>query len=141
MYYVVKSMLRNLSITIALVMFVAGEYSFALNDKNNNLSDKDAIHISDNPPNTIQGVKKQARDGDYVLLKGTFISKVDAGIYEFHDEAKDAIFVDFGEAYALNDLFFNREFFIWGTVQRSGKNVIIKAISLSAAEKKEINLR
>ena len=47
------------------------------------------------PPNTIAGLKKSAKIGDYALLRGQFVRKFEDDIFEFADDSKKAIFVSF----------------------------------------------
>ena len=47
------------------------------------------------PPNTIAGLKKSAKTGDYALLRGQFVRKFEDDIFEFADDSKKAIFVSF----------------------------------------------
>ncbi len=89
-------------------------------------------HEKPQAPNTVKGVIRNGREGDFVLLRGYFVRVVDRGIYEFQDDDNSAIFVDLGKNYAINEQFFSTEFFIWGEVRLSGRNPVIRVNSIRA---------
>ena len=74
------------------------------------LSDNSAFHnntltiglhtdhtLQQNLPNSISGIKKNAKVGDFVMLKGRFVRKVDTNVLEFTDDGKQAVLVNFEE--------------------------------------------
>ena len=82
-------------------------------------------------PNTVEGLKKVAEVGDYVLLRGRFINRADKEIYEFHDDEGKALFVSFEGVKIPSDLTMNYEYFLWGVIARNDKLTILNAKSLS----------
>ncbi len=147
MQYIIKSMIKHIAVGIIVITVGVGGYTFAQHehlidnttDNNEKIETADVPddftqkHIRPDAPNTIKGVKEVAKEGDYVLLRGVFVRRADAGIYEFHDDAGDGLFVDLGKSFVLNERFFNTsEFFIWGTVKENNKSTTIEAISMSA---------
>lgn len=142
MQYIIKSMLKHISTILIVVAVCAGGYTFAQHEnfigssdsKSEVVSDDFAHnHIRPDAPNSVKGVKKVAKEGDYVLLRGVFVRRADAGVYEFHDDAGDGLFIDLGKSFVLNERFFNTsEFFIWGQVRENNKSTTIEAISMSA---------
>ncbi|MBE6422682.1 hypothetical protein [Succinivibrio dextrinosolvens] len=142
MQYIMKSMLKHITTVLIVITVCVGGYTFAQHE--NLISDSNVKvegvsddfthnHIRPDAPNSVKGVKKVAKEGDYVLLRGVFVRRADAGIYEFHDDAGDGLFVDLGKSFVLNERFFNTsEFFIWGTVKDNNKSTTIEAISMSA---------
>ena len=95
MQYIIKSMLKHISTILIVVAVCAGGYTFAQHEniigssdsKSEVVSDDFAHnHIRPDAPNSVKGVKNVAKEGDYVLLRGVFVRRADAGVYEFHDE-------------------------------------------------------
>ena len=105
-------------ILISLSLFITKLNATPLSDNtafhNNTLTT--GLHtdhnLQQNLPNSISGIKKNAKVGDFVMLKGRFIRKVDTNVLEFTDDGKQAVLVNFdngkdtdfikGEFYKLN---------------------------------------
>ena len=83
------------------------------------------------PPNTIAGLKKSAKIGDYALLRGQFVRKFEDDIFEFADDSKKAIFVSFEGVKVPQDLSFGYEYFLWGQVLENDKTTVLQALFLS----------
>lgn len=83
------------------------------------------------PPNTIAGIKKSAKTGDYALLRGQFVRKFEDDIFEFADDSKKAIFVSFEGVKVPQDLSFGYEYFLWGQVLENDKTTVLQALFLS----------
>ena len=83
------------------------------------------------PPNTIAGLKKSAKTGDYALLRGQFVRKFEDDIFEFADDSKKAIFVSFEGVKVPQDLSFGYEYFLWGQVLENDKTTVLQALFLS----------
>ena len=83
------------------------------------------------PPNTIAGLKKSAKAGDYALLRGQFVRKFEDDIFEFADDSKKAIFVSFEGVKVPQDLSFGYEYFLWGQVLENDKTTVLQALFLS----------
>lgn len=142
MQYTIKSMFKHVATLFIVVAVGVGGYTFAqhenlIGDSKANVEgvsdDFTHKHIRPDAPNSVKGVKNVAKEGDYVLLRGVFVRRADAGVYEFHDDAGDGLFIDLGKSFVLNERFFNTsEFFIWGTVKNNDKTTTIEAISMSA---------
>ncbi|MGN0902098.1 MAG: hypothetical protein ACI4M9_02325, partial [Succinivibrio sp.] len=90
-----------------------------------------AVNDRTESPNTIAGLKRNGKVTDYVMLKGVFIGRADANVFEFMDKNKDALFVDFKELDLPDDFSLNASYFLWGQIERNDKNTVIKALSLS----------
>ncbi|MGN0916280.1 MAG: hypothetical protein ACI4NE_08020 [Succinivibrio sp.] len=90
-----------------------------------------AVNDRAESPNTISGLKRNGKVADYVMLKGVFIGRADANVFEFMDKNKDALFVDFKELALPDDFTLNAGYFLWGQIERNDKNTVIKALSLS----------
>lgn len=83
-------------------------------------------------PNSITGIKNNAKVGDFVMLRGKFVRKVDTNILEFTDDGKQAVFVNFEndkQIHLINSL---REYELWGKVVRNNKLTFVDAISVSS---------
>jgi uncharacterized protein YdeI (BOF family) len=102
---------------------------FATNEKGHPLTPEHMPKPA--PPNTIAGLKKAAKAGDYALLRGQFVRKFEDDIFEFADESKKAIFVTFEGVKVPSDLSFGYEYFLWGQVLENDKSTVLQALFLS----------
>ena len=98
--------------------------------------ESDIVHPHENipmptPPNSVAGLKKTAKIGDYALLRGQFVRKFEDDIFEFADDSKKAIFVTFEGVKVPQDLSFGYEYFLWGQVIENGKSTVMQALFLS----------
>ena len=83
-------------------------------------------------PNSIIGIKNNAKVGDFVMLRGKFVRKVDTNILEFTDDGKQAVFVNFENDKQIHLIHSLREYELWGKVVRNNKLTFVDAISLSS---------
>ena len=108
------------------------------------LSDNSAFHnntltiglhtdhtLQQNLPNSISGIKKIAKVGDFVMLKGRFVRKVDTNVLEFTDDGKQAVLVNFEDVKEINFIKAQIEYELWGKVIRNDKLTFVDAVSLS----------
>ncbi|MDY4992590.1 MAG: hypothetical protein SO069_04145 [Succinivibrio sp.] len=86
-------------------------------------------------PNSITGIKNNAKVGDFVMLRGKFIRKVDTNILEFTDDGKQAVFVNFENDKQIHLIHSLREYELWGKVVRNNKLTFVNAISVSSINK------
>ena len=91
----------------------------------------DNEHALEQEHNTIAGLKKSAKTGDYALLRGQFVRKFEDDIFEFADDSKKAIFVSFEGVKVPQDLSFGYEYFLWGQVLENDKTTVLQALFLS----------
>ena len=82
-------------------------------------------------PNSIIGIKNNAKVGDFVMLRGKFVRKVDTNILEFTDDGKQAVFVNFENDKQIHLIHSLREYELWGKVVRNNKLTFVDAISVS----------
>lgn len=82
-------------------------------------------------PNSITGIKNNAKVGDFVMLRGKFVRKVDTNILEFTDNGKQAVFVNFENDKQIHLIHSLREYELWGKVVRNNKLTFVDAISVS----------
>ena len=82
-------------------------------------------------PNSITGIKNNAKVGDFVMLRGKFVRKVDTNILEFTDDGKQAVFVNFENDKQIHLIHSLREYELWGKVVRNNKLTFVNAISVS----------
>ena len=82
-------------------------------------------------PNSITGIKNNAKVGDFVMLRGKFVRKVDTNILEFTDDGKQAVFVNFENDKQNHLIHSLREYELWGKVVRNNKLTFVDAISVS----------
>lgn len=82
-------------------------------------------------PNSITGIKNNAKVGDFVMLRGKFVRKVDTNILEFTDDGKQAVFVNFENDKQIHLIHSLREYELWGKVVRNNKLTFVDAISVS----------
>lgn len=83
-------------------------------------------------PNSITGIKNNAKVGDFVMLRGKFVRKVDTNILEFTDDGKQAVFVNFENDKQIHLIHSLREYELWGKVVRNNKLTFVEAISVSS---------
>ena len=83
-------------------------------------------------PNSIAGIKNNAKVGDFVMLRGKFVRKVDTNILEFTDDGKQAVFVNFENDKQIHLIHSLREYELWGKVVRNNKLTFVDAISVSS---------
>ncbi len=83
-------------------------------------------------PNSITGIKNNAKVGDFVMLRGKFVRKVDTNILEFTDDGKQAVFVNFENDKQIHLIHSLREYELWGKVVRNNKLTFVDAISVSS---------
>ena len=83
-------------------------------------------------PNSIIGIKNNAKVGDFVMLRGKFVRKVDTNILEFTDDGKQAVFVNFENDKQIHLIHSLREYELWGKVVRNNKLTFVEAISVSS---------
>lgn len=81
-------------------------------------------------PNSITGIKNNAKVGDFVMLRGKFVRKVDTNILEFTDDGKQAVFVNFENDKQIHLIHSLREYELWGKVVRNNKLTFVDAISV-----------
>ena len=87
--------------------------------------------LQQNLPNSIKGIKKNAKVGDFVMLKGRFVRKVDTNILEFTDDGKQAVLVNFDNGKDTDFIKAQIEYELWGKIIRNDKLTFVDAISLS----------
>ena len=83
-------------------------------------------------PNSIIGIKNNAKVGDFVMLRGKFVRKVDTNILEFTDDGKQAVFVNFEKNKQIHLIHSLREYELWCKVVRNNKLTFVDAISVSS---------
>ena len=88
-------------------------------------------NLHQNLPNSINGVKKNAKIGDFVMLKGRFVRKVDTNVLEFTDDGKQAVLVNFEDNKAVDFIKAQIEYELWGKIIRNDKLTFVDAVSLS----------
>ena len=86
-------------------------------------------------PNSTTGIKNNAKVGDFVMLRGKFVRKVDTNILEFTDDGKQAVFVNFENDKQIHLIHSLREYELWGKVVRNNKLTFVNAISVSSINK------
>ena len=87
--------------------------------------------LQQNLPNSIKGIKKNAKVGDFVMLKGRFVRKVDTNILEFTDDGKQAVLVNFEDGRDINIIKAQIEYELWGKVIRNDKLTFVDALNIS----------
>ena len=87
--------------------------------------------LQQNLPNRIKGIKKNAKVGDFVMLKGRFVRKVDTNILEFTDDGKQAVLVNFEDGRDINLIKAQIEYELWGKVIRNDKLTFVDALNIS----------
>ena len=108
------------------------------------LSDNSAFHnntltiglhtdhtLQQNLPNSISGIKKNAKVGDFVMLKGRFVRKVDTNVLEFTDDGKQAVLVNFEEGKDADFIKSLIEYVLWGKIIRNDKLTFVDAVCLT----------
>ena len=87
--------------------------------------------LQQNLPYSIKGIKKNAKVGDFVMLKGRFVRKVDTNILEFTDDGKQAVLVNFEDGRDINLIKAQIEYELWGKVIRNDKLTFVDALNIS----------
>ena len=88
-------------------------------------------NLQQNLPNSISGIKKNAKVGDFVMLKGRFVRKVDTNVLEFTDDGKQAVLVNFEDVKEINFIKAQIEYELWGKVIRNDKLTFVDALNIS----------
>ena len=88
-------------------------------------------NLQQNLPNSISGIKKNAKVGDFVMLKGRFVRKVDTNVLEFTDDGKQAVLVNFEDGKDTDFIKAQIEYELWGKIIRNDKLTFVDAVSLS----------
>ena len=87
--------------------------------------------LQQNLPNSISGIKKNAKVGDFVMLKGRFIRKVDTNVLEFTDDGKQAVLVNFEDGKDTDFIKAQIEYELWGKIIRNDKLTFVDALNIS----------
>ena len=87
--------------------------------------------LQQNLPNSISGIKKNAKVGDFVMLKGRFVRKVDTNVLEFTDDGKQAVLVNFEDVKEINFIKAQIEYELWGKISRNDKLTFVDVVSLA----------
>ena len=138
--YKVTTMLEkviSVVILISLSLFITKIHAIPLSDNsvfhNNTLAT--SLHtdhnVQQNLPNSISGIKKNAKVGDFVMLKGRFVRKVDTNVLEFTDDGKQAVLVNFEDGKDTDFIKAQIEYELWGKIVRNDKLTFVDAVSLS----------
>ena len=88
-------------------------------------------NLQQNLPNSISGIKKNAKVGDFVMLKGRFVRKVDTNVLEFTDDGKQAVLVNFEDVKEINFIKAQIEYELWGKISRNDKLTFVDVVSLA----------
>lgn len=83
-------------------------------------------------PNFIDGIKKNAREDDFALIRGEFVDKIDDLTFIFQDERQGQCKIVFAEGSVPLDLSKNHEYFLWTRVVKAGSDLTLQALSISA---------
>ena len=138
--YKVTTMLEkviSVVILISLSIFITKIHATPLSDNsvfhNNTLTT--GLHtdhnLQQNLPNSISGIKKNAKVGDFVMLKGRFVRKVDTNVLEFTDDGKQAVLVNFEDVKEINFIKAQIEYELWGKISRNDKLTFVDVVSLA----------
>lgn len=138
--YKVTTMLEKVIsgvILISLSLFITKLNATPLSDNsvfhNNTLAT--SLHTDHNVqqilPNSISGIKKNAKVGDFVMLKGRFVRKVDTNVLEFTDDGKQAVLVNFEDSKDTDFIKAQIEYELWGKIIRNDKLTFVDAVSLA----------
>ena len=87
-------------------------------------------NLQQNLPNSISGIKKNAKVGDFVMLKGRFVRKVDTNVLEFTDDGKQAVLVNFEDGKDTDFIKAQIEYELWGKISRNDKLTFVDAVNL-----------
>ena len=133
----------NKSTFVSLAVFIALSFT-STNLNANTLANNSVFHsntlstnlhqdyeLQQNLPNSIKGIKKNAKVGDFVMLKGRFVRKVDTNILEFTDDGKQAVLVNFEDGRDINLIKAQIEYELWGKVIRNDKLTFVDALNIS----------
>lgn len=124
-------------ILISLSIFITKIHATPLSDNsvfhNNTLTT--GLHtdhnLQQNLPNSISGIKKNAKVGDFVMLKGRFVRKVDTNVLEFTDDGIEAVLVNFEDVKEINFIKAQIEYELWGKISRNDKLTFVDVVSLA----------
>ena len=84
------------------------------------------------PPNTVKGVRHQAKDGDFALLRGKFTQQKESDLFSFTDDGRHFIDVRFDQGAVPSDFTLNSPYFLWGQMQKHfGERGTLHAVFLS----------
>lgn len=83
-------------------------------------------------PNSIAGLKKNAKENDYALLRGEFVERIDENTFIFQDEKHGQCRVVFVTGTVPPDLSKNYEYFIWTRITKTGSDLTLLALSISS---------
>ena len=122
-------------ILISLSLFITKIHAIPLSDNSvfhsNLTTSLHADHnLEQNLPNSISGIKKNAKVGDFVMLKGRFVRKVDTNVLEFTDDGKQAVLVNFEDGKDTDFIKAQIEYELWGKIIRNDKLTFVDAVSL-----------
>lgn len=122
-------------ILISLSLFITKIHAITLSDNSvfhsNLTTSLHADHnLEQNLPNSISGIKKNAKVGDFVMLKGRFVRKVDTNVLEFTDDGKQAVLVNFEDGKDTDFIKAQIEYELWGKIIRNDKLTFVDAVSL-----------
>ncbi len=79
------------------------------------------------PPNTVKGVLKNGREGDFCMLRGMFLEKVADFTFTFQDEEGTQVEVRFKPEAGLARLMLQREYFLWASVRKDSLKTYLLA--------------
>ena len=124
-------------ILISLSLFITKLNATPLSDNsvfhNNTLAT--SLHtdhnLQQNLPNSISGIKKNAKVGDFVMLKCRFGRKVDTNVLEFTDDGKQAVLVNFEDGKDTDFIKAQIEYELWGKIIRNDKLTFVDAVNIS----------
>lgn len=83
-------------------------------------------------PNTVKGVRHQAKDGDFALLRGKFTQQKESELFSFTDDGRHFIDVRFDQGSVPSDFVLNSPYFLWAQMHKSfGERGTLQAVFLS----------
>ena len=84
------------------------------------------------PPNTVKGVRHQAKDGDFALLRGKFTQQKGNELFSFTDDGRHFIDVRFDSGSVPDDFVLNGYYYLWGQMHKNfGDSKYLQAVFLS----------
>ncbi len=83
------------------------------------------------PPNTVKGILKNAKEHDFVLIRGEFTKIIDKENYTFRDEKGDTITVYFQDGIIPPDLTLNYEYYLWCEIIKRNDQKVLKVLVIS----------
>ena len=82
-------------------------------------------------PNTIKGLMENGREGDFALLRGFFVKKLDENSFSFMDDNHDVLNVILIDQKLQTEIYANQRYFIWGRIASVSKNeAVFNIVSL-----------